>query len=90
MEIIRRIGNQVIAKKKAEVMASLSEKGGDIEKKDFQGRDLLSLLIKSNLASDIPESARMTDEELLARVSFAFHMPLTSFGYTLPQRLCHF
>ena len=38
-----------------------------IEKQDVQGHDLLSLLIKSNLAADMPESMRMSDSEILAR-----------------------
>ena len=43
--------------------------GGGVEKKDFQGRDLLSLLIKANMATDLSDSARMTDEEIQARES---------------------
>ena len=40
-----------------------------MEKQTFEGRDLLSLLIKANMAADVPDSARMTDEEILARES---------------------
>ncbi len=39
------------------------------EKKDIQGRNLLSLLIKANMATDIPDSSRMSDEDILARES---------------------
>ena len=34
--------------------------------KDIQGRDLLSLLVKANMVTDIPDSARMSDEDILA------------------------
>ena len=40
-----------------------------MEKKNFEGRDLLSLLIRANMATDLPDNARMTDEEVLARES---------------------
>ena len=50
------------------MLAELSSDGsGVIEKHDVQGHDLISLLIKSNVASDMPESMRMSDSEILAR-----------------------
>jgi hypothetical protein len=48
------------------VIAELSS-DGVVEKRDVQGHDLLSLLIKSNIASDMPESMRMSDSEILSR-----------------------
>lgn len=60
----------MISQKKAEILATTeSSAKGDVEKKNFEGRDLLSLLIKANMATDLPESARMTDEEILSRES---------------------
>ena len=38
-----------------------------VEKQDVQGHDLLSLLVKSNIAADMPENMRMTDSEILSR-----------------------
>ena len=55
---------QLIKDKKAQIM---SESSGSVEKKDFDGRDILSLLIKANMASDVPDNQRLTDEEVLAR-----------------------
>ena len=50
------------------MLAELSSDGsGVIEKHDVQEHDLISLLIKSNVASDMPESMRMSDSEILAR-----------------------
>lgn len=71
---MRRIGQQLIAEKKAAILAEQhthSEKPdkAGFEKKDVQGRDLLTLLIKGNMATDIPESQRLTDDEVLARES---------------------
>ena len=50
------------------MLAELSSDGaGVVEKHDVQGHDLLSLLIKSNIASDMPSSMRMSDSEILSR-----------------------
>lgn len=45
---------------------------GIIERQDVGGHDLLSLLIKSNIAADIPESMRMSDSEIISRERFFF------------------
>jgi len=34
----------------------------------LQGRDLLSLLVKANMATDIPESQRLSDKDVIAQV----------------------
>ncbi|KAI0252854.1 cytochrome P450 [Lactifluus subvellereus] len=59
----------MISQKKAEILATAeSDAKGGIEKRNIQGRDLLSLLIKANMATDIADNARMNDEEILAQV----------------------
>ncbi len=40
---------------------------GAVGRQDVGGHDLLSLLIKSNIAADMPESMRMSDSEILSR-----------------------
>ncbi len=60
-----RIGMQLIQEKKA---AILSESTAGVEKKDIQGRDILTLLLKANLATDIPDNQRISDDEVLARM----------------------
>jgi hypothetical protein len=67
LDVINRIGQQLISEKKAAVLAETAS--GRIEKEDVRGQDLLSLLIRSNLASNMPDSMRMTDAEILARAS---------------------
>ena len=70
---MRRIGTQLIAEKKAAIMreyAERKEKGGEfggVERKDLRSRDLLTLLLKANMATDIPENQRLSDEDVLAR-----------------------
>ena len=64
----RSIGQNVISQKKAEILSSSEiDSKGRVEKKNIQGRDLLSLLMKANMATDIPDHARMTDEDIIAR-----------------------
>ncbi|KAG2131029.1 cytochrome P450 [Suillus clintonianus] len=64
-----RIGSQLLHDAKAAVISSHGiEKGGSIEKSSLQGRDLLSLLVRANMATDIPENQRISDEDVLAQV----------------------
>ena len=62
--VMREIGMGILKQRKAELLST-----GSVEKKDVQGRDLLTLLLKANMATDIPEDQRLTDEEVLARAS---------------------
>ena len=69
---MRRIGMQLIQEKKAAIIheRAKNEQGkyfDRIERRDLQSRDLLTLLIKANMATDIPESQRLSDEDVLAR-----------------------
>lgn len=67
---MRKLGREILEERKAQI---LREKSGNLEKKDVQGRDLLTLLVRANMATDIPDNQRMTDEEVIAR---AFATPL--------------
>ena len=59
----------LIAEKKAAVLRAAAQSGGDKEigEKSVHDRDLLTLLIKANMNTDIPESQRLSDEDVLAR-----------------------
>ena len=61
-----RIGKELLSSAKAAARASATEKG-ETEKLTLYGRDLLSLLVKANMATDIPENQRLSDEDVLAR-----------------------
>ncbi|VDC00282.1 unnamed protein product [Peniophora sp. CBMAI 1063] len=66
---ITAIGMRLIAEKKQAIIREIS-RGADaqLEKKDIQGSDLLSLLLRANMASDLPESARMSDKDIVSQV----------------------
>ena len=53
-----RIGHKLLQESKAMGETSSS-----------QARDLLSLLVRANMAKDLPESQRLSDEDVLARQS---------------------
>jgi len=65
---MRRIGAQLLKESKAAVAATISEKRGSVEKNSVQGRDLLSLLIRANMATDLPDNQRLDDADVLAQV----------------------
>ena len=74
--VARRIGMQLIADKKAAVLRAAAANGGEkgISGKDIADRDLLTLLIKANMSTDIPDSQRLSDEDMLARApNFSGH-----------------
>ena len=50
-----------------------------VGRQDVGGHDLLSLLIKANIAADMPESMRMSDSEILSRECIIFFLT-SSFG----------
>ncbi|KAI1792352.1 cytochrome P450 [Ganoderma leucocontextum] len=62
-DVMRRIGTQLLEEKKAEIVRQAAE-----GKEKVRSRDLLSLLLKSNTATDIPESQRLSDEDVIAQV----------------------
>ncbi|EJF55963.1 cytochrome P450 [Dichomitus squalens LYAD-421 SS1] len=72
--VMRRIGMQLVQEKKAEIMRERAQKNekdpafDGIERRDLRSRDLLTLLIKANMATDIPDSQRLSDEDVLAQV----------------------
>ena len=49
-----------------ECKVALAEANGKKDEK-FEKRNLLSLLLKANQSTDIPESQRMNDRDVLAR-----------------------
>ncbi|KAI0062940.1 cytochrome P450 [Artomyces pyxidatus] len=63
-ETIRRVASKLVQQKKALILA-----GGEEIDKLHGEKDLLSLMLKSNLATDLPESERLSDEEILNNVN---------------------
>jgi hypothetical protein len=60
------IGRQIVSESKANMKASNGEKtlGG--------GRDLLSILLKANMSTNIPETQRLNDAEVISRVYLCY------------------
>lgn len=78
---MRRVGKELIAEKKARIQQELTEskeKSG-VKRNDLQGRDLLTLLLKANISTDVPDNQRLSDEDVLARAYHAClsHRPLS-------------
>jgi len=68
MNTMSRIGQQLLNESKARVLAEEGEKGKvGKNSNSVKGRDLLSLLIRANMSTDLPDHQRMTDEDVLAR-----------------------
>ncbi|KAI0076708.1 cytochrome-450 hydroxylase [Panus rudis PR-1116 ss-1] len=61
--VIERVAGQLIQEKKRKL--SDAEKSGSV----FQGKDLLTLLLKSNVAADLPSSQRISDEDILNNIN---------------------
>ncbi|KAK7046146.1 hypothetical protein VNI00_007149 [Paramarasmius palmivorus] len=56
-----KIGKQLLAESKADSEVSNSEEKG-------RGKDLLSLLVRSNLSSEVPESQRLSDDKVIPQI----------------------
>ncbi|KAI0357855.1 cytochrome P450 [Trametes cingulata] len=68
-KVMQRIGAQLIAEKKAAILRESSEKkDAGVGREKLQGRDLLTLLLKANMATDIPDSQRLSDDDVIAQV----------------------
>lgn len=69
-EVFHRIGTQLVEDRKAAILKDASEKHQQgIGRKDLQGRDLLTQLIRANMAQDVPESQRLSDKDVIGRAS---------------------
>ncbi|KZT42326.1 cytochrome P450 [Sistotremastrum suecicum HHB10207 ss-3] len=65
---MRRLGTKLLADKKETILESLSDKDEKITKTTVERKDILSLLIRANMSSEVPESARLSDEDILAQI----------------------
>ncbi|KAI0768802.1 cytochrome P450 [Trametes elegans] len=67
--VISRVGRDlVVGKKRAIVKDTLEQHRDGVERKDLQGRDLLTLLIKANMAKDLPESQQLSEEAVIGQI----------------------
>ena len=63
---MNRIGKQLLRDSRAAILAD-GEGNEKLAKSSWPGRDLLSLLLRANMSTDLPPSQRMTEEDVLAR-----------------------
>ncbi|KAJ7497201.1 cytochrome P450 [Mycena latifolia] len=62
-EVIHRVAGQLIQDKKLKIAEG--EKSGDL----YEGKDLLTLLLKSNAATDLPPEHRISDDDILNNIN---------------------
>ncbi|KAJ2927086.1 hypothetical protein H1R20_g10025, partial [Candolleomyces eurysporus] len=59
-----RIGRELLDNSKA----ALRKSGLKVDKESLKSKDLLTLLLRANMATDIPEHQRMSEDDVLAQV----------------------
>ena len=64
--VMREIAEELLNDSRQTILA---EHSGKVEKDSWQAKDLLSLLLKANMATDLLPHQRMSDEDVLARKS---------------------
>ncbi|KZV95960.1 cytochrome P450 [Exidia glandulosa HHB12029] len=62
------VGMRIVQEKKAAILAEFGGATANIDKKSFSGNDLISVLLRANLAADLDPSQRLSDEEVLAQI----------------------
>jgi len=86
-----RIGRRLISDMKAAVHTASEQ--DSIGRKDFSQRNLLSLLVQANMASDVSDNYRLSDDEVLAQIPtflFAGHETTSSsVGWILYALACN-
>ena len=67
---MQRIGEELLRQRKRIILGEKVEVDKEIEKDtaDLKGRDLLTVLVQANMDTEIPESQRMSDDDVVARM----------------------
>lgn len=63
-----RVGRQLVEEKRATILAEASV-SGNLQKKEFKGKDILSVIVKANMATDVKDTERMSDQEVIDQIS---------------------
>jgi len=78
IDTLHRVGGQLIAQKKTAVMSELTPSPvqpsktlppSNVSKDSVKGKDFLSLLIRANMADDLPVSERLSDHDVMSQIS---------------------
>lgn len=67
-EVMARVGRQLVEEKRATILAEASV-SGNLQKKEFKGKDILSVIVKANMATDVKDTERMSDQEVIDQIS---------------------
>lgn len=62
-----KIGSKLLSARKEAALGKTSLRDSALDELSLEGHDLLTALIKANMDTSLPESQRMTDEDVLAR-----------------------
>ncbi|KAG9018778.1 hypothetical protein FRB90_009782 [Tulasnella sp. 427] len=66
--VMARVGRQLVEEKRAAVLAEASLSGG-LQKEGFKGKDILSVIVKANMATDVKDTEKMSDQEVMDQIS---------------------
>ncbi|KZV69585.1 cytochrome P450 [Peniophora sp. CONT] len=64
--VLNRVGGKLIEERRRSVLGDIAQ--GSVKREDVQGKDILSLLVRANLATDLPAQSRLSDEDMLAQI----------------------
>ncbi|KZO98274.1 cytochrome P450 [Calocera viscosa TUFC12733] len=67
LESVNRIGMELVLARKEEVQQDIQ--GATVSRSKIVGKDLLSSLVRANMAQNLPISHRLSDKEVLAQIS---------------------
>ena len=71
-----RIGMELLSTRKATALGKASPVKSSLGELSLEGHDLLTALVRANMDTDLPESQRMSDEDVLSRESSStLHTP---------------
>ncbi len=75
---MHEMGEAIVAKKKQEILEEMKLSGGQLRKSDFEDRsnksvDIMTLIMRANMASDIKDSERMSDGDVIGQIMSEWH-----------------
>ncbi|KAG9045760.1 hypothetical protein FS837_005681 [Tulasnella sp. UAMH 9824] len=66
--VMHRVGRKLLDERRAAILAEATGGANAVDKKSVSGKDIFSVMIKANLAHDIKDSERMTDQEVIDQI----------------------
>ncbi|KIO15695.1 hypothetical protein M407DRAFT_34718 [Tulasnella calospora MUT 4182] len=66
--VMQRVGRKLLDERRAAILAEATDGADAVDKRSVSGKDIFSVMIKANLANDIKDSERMTDQEVIDQI----------------------